>query len=207
MSRYLARYTPSRRFLSVTLFAFAGTLFSAWVGLSWWPSWIPAALFLLTTIGLAIITIRPVIEIHETHIAIGRRVISWNDVRAVDQTSWAMPLIMHLTLVDGQRVLVLYPGDHDGSKSLCRHIQRLSRRAFIQGVPYRQFWGESAASLEREAREREAKELEAKRQQKMQEPAPTRYPVLRSEDEDEVERMFQRLKATGKVDARSSEEK
>ncbi|MEQ1947850.1 MAG: hypothetical protein ABL995_11710 [Bryobacteraceae bacterium] len=202
MSRYLARYTPSRRFLSVTLFALAGTLFSAWVGLSWWPSWIPAGLFLLSTIGLAIITIRPVIEIHDTHIALGRRVIPWNDVRAVDQTSWAMPLIMHLTLVDGQRILVLYPGDHDGSKSLCRHIQRLSRRAFIQGVPYRQFWGEPAAA-EREAKERDAKDHEAK----MHEPAPTRYPVLRREDEEEVERMFQRLKSTGKVDARSSEEK
>lgn len=174
----------------MTLFAFAGTLFSAWVGLTWWPSWIPAGLFLLSTAVLAFITIRPAIEIHDTHLAIGRRLIPWNDIRAVDQTRWAMPLAMNLTLTNGQKILIVYPGDLDGSNSLRRHIQRFSRRALIDGIPYRQYWGEPSPA-----------EKEAKQQQ--QDAAPTRYPVLRPEDEDEVERMFQRLKTTGKVDARS----
>jgi len=190
VSRYLARYTPSRRFLSLTLFAFAGTLFSAWIGLSWWPSWIAAGMFFVSTVGLAIVTIRPVIEIHETHLKIGQRLIPWTEVRAVDQTRWSSPLAIYLTLSGEQRHLILYSGDLDASNSLRRHLQRFSRRAMLDGVPYREFWGEPVVA--------ETKAPDA---------APARYPVLRPEDEEEVERMFQRLKSAGRIDARSSDEK
>jgi len=37
--------------------------------------------------------------------------------------------------------------------------------------------------------------------------APLRYPVLRSEDEEEVERLFQRLKSVGHLESKSSDEK
>lgn len=190
MSRYLARYTPSRRFLSATLFAFGGTLFSAWMDLSWYPSWIAAGLFLISTAALAIVTIRPAIEIHETHLAIGRRLIPWKEIRAVDQTRWNSPLAMYLTLAGGQRILLLYPGDLDASNSLRRHLQRSSRRATLDGVPYRHFWGEPSVP-----------------EAKAQDVSPVRYPVLRPEDEEEVERMFQRLKSVGRIDSRRSEEK
>jgi hypothetical protein len=36
---------------------------------------------------------------------------------------------------------------------------------------------------------------------------PPRYPLLRPEDEDEVEKMFQKLKSVGRIDGRSSDEK
>ncbi len=36
---------------------------------------------------------------------------------------------------------------------------------------------------------------------------PLRYPVLRSEDEEEVERLFQRLKSVGHLESKSSDEK
>jgi hypothetical protein len=54
-----------------------------------------------------------------------------------------------------------------------------SRFFLGDGIPYRQFWGESA----------DGKQI-----------PPPRYPLLRPEDEDEVERMFQRLKSVGRLD-------
>jgi hypothetical protein len=36
---------------------------------------------------------------------------------------------------------------------------------------------------------------------------PLRYPVLSSEDEEEVERLFQRLKSVGHLESKSSDEK
>jgi hypothetical protein len=137
------------------------------------------------------ITIRPAIEIYDTHLAIGRRNVSWAEVRAVDQTRWARPLVMHLTLSGGERIRIVYPGDLDAVNGLRRHLHQFSRRALIDGIPYRQYWGNPPASEQK---------------QKRSDPAPARYPVLRPEDEEEVERMFQRLKTAGKIDARSTDD-
>ena len=95
---------------------------------------------------------------------------------------------MYLTLADGHRFLILYPGDLDSSTSLLRHLRRYSREALLDGIPYRQFWGEAASERKQVA-------------------PPPRYPLLRPEDEDEVEKMFQKLKSVGRIDGRSSDEK
>jgi hypothetical protein len=143
-------------------------------------------LFALSTVAVVLLAIRPVIEIHESRLVIGRRMIAWSDIRGVDQTKWNVPLAVYLTLADDRRVLLVYPGDPDSSASLLRHLRRFSREALLDGVPYRLFWGEPAV---------EPKLL----------PLP-RYPVLRPEDEEEVERMFQRLKSVGRLDPRGSDE-
>ena len=145
MGSPLARFTSSRVYVSLTLFAVGGALFSAWNALRWTPSWIAAALFALSALVLAAVTIRPAIEIYETHLAIGRRMIPWRDIRRVDQTGWNTPLVVILTLHDGQRLHLLYSGDLDSSSSLLRHLRRFSREALLDGVPYREFWGELAA--------------------------------------------------------------
>ena len=41
-----------------------------------------------------------------------------------------------------RRVLLVYPGDIDAGKSLLRHLRRCAKDALIDGIPYRQFWGE-----------------------------------------------------------------
>jgi len=188
----LARYTPSRLYPSLTLFAFCGAMFSAWMGQRWAPCWIAALLFAISAVALALVSLRPVIEIHETHLVIGRMAIPWSDVLRVDQTGWTAPLVVHLTLRGDHQFMLLYPGDPDSSSSLLRHLRRFSRHALLDGIPYRQFWGEPSPAA------REAI------------PAPTdapgRYPLLRSEDEEEVERMFQRLKSVGHLESKSSDE-
>jgi hypothetical protein len=204
VSRPLARYTPSRRYVFLTLFAFCGALFSAWTGLRWTPCWVAAALFALSAAVLAVVTLRPRIEIHQTHLVIGRRAIAWRDVRQVDQTGWSSPLAVYLTLPGRERVLLVYPGDPESCRSLLRHVQRFSREALLDGVPYRVFWGEPPVLSA--GNDSAAKQLAPRDRADEQAAPPLRYPVLRAEDEDEVERLFQRLKSVGHLESKNSED-
>lgn len=147
-------------------------------------SWIAAVLFAIPAVALLLLAFRPAIEIHDSHLRIGRQNIPWNRIRRLDQSGWNVPLLVHLTLDGDRRVSMLYPGDLDSSANLLRHLRRHAREALIDGVPYRQFWGEPASPV---APTRVA---------------PLRYPVLRPEDEAEVERMFQRLKSVGHLEQR-----
>ena len=203
MGSPLARFTSSRVYVSLTLFAVGGALFSAWNALRWGPSWIAAALFAISALALAGVTIRPVIEIYETHLAIGPRMIPWRDVRRVDQTGWNTPLVVILTLHDSQRIHLLYSGDLDSSTSLLRHLRRFSREALLDGVPYREFWGELAAVSRASEPAKNSPPEPADKDASV----PLRYPVLRSEDEEEVERLFQRLKSVGHLESKRSDEK
>jgi hypothetical protein len=202
VDRPLARFTPSRTYVSLTLFAVCGAIFSGWTALRWTPSWIAAALFAISALILAAVTIRPTIEIYEAHLVIGRMRIPWRDVRRIDQTGWITPLAVRLTLRDHQPILLLYPGDLDSSNSLLRHLRRFSREALLDGIPYREFWGELSTTepaTEPAAEPPADKDAEAA--------APARYPMLRTEDEEEVERLFQRLKSVGHLESKNSDEK
>lgn len=185
VSCLVARYVSSRRYFLLGLFAIGGTVFSAWTAFRWAPLWIVAALFGLCAIAVWALALRPAVEIHKTHLAVGKRKIAWSEIRSLDQTGWNAPLALHLRLADKSHLLVLYSGDFDACVSLLRHLRRYSRFALIDGVPYREFWGEP---------------IEQK-----QTPLPY-YPVLRPEDEEEVERMFQRLKSVGRLDPRGTDE-
>jgi hypothetical protein len=132
-------------------------------------AWIAAGLFLATAAGLFVLSGQPMIEIHDTHLQVGRRAILWTDVRRVDQTNWKAPLAIYLTLTGEKRVLLVYPGKPEACEALVRYLRR-------------QFWGEPAPVERRQL------------------PPPPRYPLLRPEDEEEVERMFQRLKTVGHID-------
>jgi hypothetical protein len=155
-----------------------------------WPyAWVAAALGSFSAIAVFALAYRPVIEVFESHLKIGGRAIPWTQIRRVDRSA-SLPLVVYLTLADKSRVMVLYAGIAESNNSLLRHLRRNSREALIDGVPYRQFWGEpSAASSERRQME------------------PPRYPLLLPNDEAEVERLFQRLKAVGHLDPKSTEEK
>ncbi len=194
MGRPLARFTPSRVYISLTLFAVCGAVFSAWNALRWTPSWIAAGLFAISALLMLAVTLRPVVEIHETHLAIGRMQIPWRDIRRIDQTGWNTPLAVKLTLRSQQRIMLLYPGDLDSSSSLLRHLRRFSREALLDGVPYREYWGEHVTT-------------EAAPEQEADATAPARYPLLKPGDEEEVERLFQRLKSVGHLESKNSDEK
>lgn len=183
-------YSPSRHYLTAGLVAVGLAVFSGWVAWNWTPAYIAAVLFLITgsiLIGLALL---PAIEIYEHHLAVGKKVVPWNEILRLDRTSWISPLVVHLTLTGDRRMRILYPGDIDSGKSLLRHLRRCAKDALIDGIPYKQFWGELLPTSA----------------DRRQVPSP-RYPLLRAEDEAEVERLFQRLKTVGHLDPKGSDEK
>jgi hypothetical protein len=186
----MTRYLPARHYLTFGILAMALAGFSGWLGLDWTPAFIPAALFLCSSILLMLMAFRPAIEVHEGYLTMGKRIVPWMDIRRVDRTGWISPLIIRLTLYDDSRLLLVYPGDLDSCNSLLRHIRRFSRDALIDGIPYRQYWGEMLAAGSGR------KQI-----------PPPRYRLLRPEDEAEVERLYQRLKTVGNLDQKNTDEK
>jgi hypothetical protein len=180
----MTRYSPSRSYLSASLIAVALGLFSVWFAVGWPPAVIAVALFFVSATLLLYFALRPPIEIRDKSLLIGRREIFWKSIRRVDRTGWISPLVVHLTLADEQRLVLVHPGDLDSANSLLRHLRRLSTRALIDGIPHRQFWGEEDPPTPAKV--------------KLQSPA---YPVLLPEDEEEVERLYRRLKTVGNLDS------
>lgn len=184
----MTNYPPSRHYLTAGLAAVVLAVFSGWVAMQWSPAWIAAVLFAGSALLLVLLALQPSVEVYEHHLALGKRVIQWNEIRRLDRTSWISPLVVQLTLTGDRRVTLVYPGDIDSGKSLLRHLRRCARNALIDGIPYKQFWGEALPSQEHRVL-----------------PSP-RYRLLSQEDEAEVERLFQRLKTVGHLD-KSSDEK
>ena len=114
--------------------AFALALFSAWCGLQWSLAFLPAFLFIVSAGLLGYLGTRPQIEIGEHCLRIGPVTLPWNEIDRVDTTSWNSPLVLHLTLTDGSRRRLVYPGDVLSADRLLRQIRRLARVAVIDGI-------------------------------------------------------------------------
>lgn len=148
--------------------------------------WLIASILLAATAALTLVlALRPAVEIHGTHLQIGKRVVFWNEIHRLDRISvmdrepWIAPLLLKLTIKE-QEILIFHPGDADSCISLLRHIYRYSRAALLDGVSYNEFWGEQPPVT-----------------------APLALPrprLLLPEDEEEVERLFQKLKVAGRLD-------
>jgi hypothetical protein len=184
----MTRYLPARQYwwIAAGVLVLAGV--SAWFGTTVSLGFVLAGVLVLFAAILFAMAMRPAIEIHEGYVSVGKRIIPWMDIRRLDRTGWISPLIVRLTLFDDSRMVLIYPGDLDSCNSLLRHLRRLSRDALIDGIPYRQYWGELLAPG---AGERNPT-------------PPPRYRLLRPEDELEVERLYQRLKTVGNLDQKNS---
>jgi hypothetical protein len=180
----MTRYLPARHYISLGIVALGLAIFSGWLGIEWTPAFIPAFLFLISSAALLVLAVRPPIDVQEAYLSIGKRMIPWMDIRRLDRTGWLSPLVVRLTLYDDSKITLIYPGDLDSCRSLLRSLRRLCRDALIDGIPYRQYWGEVLTT---------GKKL----------PSP-RYRLLLPEDEAEVERLYQRLKAVGHIDPKNS---
>jgi len=71
---------------------------------------------------------------------------------------------------------------------LLRQLRRASRDALIDGVPYRQYWGEVLTGPDAQGN------------------VAPRFRLLRPEDEAEVNRLYQRLKTVGHLDPKKTDE-
>lgn len=185
----ISRYRVPRHYAWAGLAALALSGFSAWLSLTSPLCWIATVLSLVTAVLVLYLASRPAVEIYESHIKIGRTAIPWKQIRRLDRSA-NTPLMVRLTLADKSKHLVVFPGDPEASSGLLRSLRRYSREALIDGVPYRQFWGEAITASA------------ARRQLPVARP-----PLLLPEDEAEVERMFQKLKSGNLDQAPSSEDK
>jgi hypothetical protein len=184
------RYTPSKQYLWAGLVAAGLAVISTVFATEWTIALVASILFLISAMAVLLLAFRPAIEIQEQRLLVGDRAIAWTDIARVDRTGWISPLIVNLTLVDEEKVLIVFPGDLDASNSLLRHLRRNAREALIDGIPHRQFWGDALPPAEA------PKQLSAPKVQ-----------LLRSEDEAEVERLYQLLKTVGHLDTRQQDEK
>jgi hypothetical protein len=160
---------------------------AAWVALGSLPVLIVSVPLGAAGLVLCCLGLRPPIELCADHLRIGRRAIRWADVRHVDRLYSRFPLLVRLRLNTGRQVFVVFCGNRDSANSLLRNIRRMARAAFIEGRPYREFWGEALPVV------RERRRL-----------APERCRLLLPEDEAEVERLYQQLKTAGRIDSKSS---
>ena len=87
----IMRVVPSRQYLSAGLVALALATVSGWCAFEWVPAAIPAFLLLLSSALLMFLALRPPIEIHEKHLAIGNRMVLWAEIRRVDRSGWVSP--------------------------------------------------------------------------------------------------------------------
>ena len=165
----------------------------AWFDPAWIsPAALAAVLFAIPAVVLLAMAFRPAVEIHDRFLKVGDNQIPWPYVRRVDQTGWNIPLAVYVTIqseaAGGRRFLLLHAGDTNSCSRLLRYLRRYAREALLDGIPYRDFWGEASAPPPKQL-------------------AAPRYQLLLPEEEEEVERMFQRLKTVGHLDQRGSDEK
>jgi hypothetical protein len=183
----MTRYVPARHYL---WYGIAALVLAGAAGCFAWffapIAYAASGLFVLTSALLFVMAFRPAIEVHEGYLSIGSRIIPWMDIRRLDRTGWISPLIVRITLYDDTRFVLVYAGDLGDCNNLLRHLRRLSRDALLDGIPYRQYWGEV---------------LTPEEDKKSNTP---RYRILRPEDEAEVERLYQRLKTVGNLDQKNS---
>ena len=185
----MTRYVPARHYISFGVAALALAGASAWLGMTLTRGlFVPAVLFFLTSVLLMTLAFRPAIRVYDAHIEIGKRVVAWQDIQRVDRTGWISPLVVRLTLFDDESLTIIYPGEVDCCKHVLRTIRQMATSAMIDGIPYRQYWGEMLGMSE-------SRQL-----------APPRQRVLRPEDEEEVERLYFLLKTVGHIDPRNSGE-
>jgi hypothetical protein len=177
----MVRFSPSRVYPIAAVAGSVFTGFCVWRALQWWPAWIPALLLLAGVVGALWVALRPSLEVNGSHLVIGRQTIPWDAIRRVDQTNWITPMVVELTLREGPRLRVIYPGREEQCKLLLRLIQQRATQSLINGVPHHRIFGEAP-------------------QPKPQRMAPPRPRFLSDQDEADVERMLHILKTAGRLD-------
>jgi hypothetical protein len=189
-------FLPSRQYPRVGWAALAGSLICVLCGFGAPLAFIPALLCAATAGAIFWLAARPPIKLGETQFNIGERSIAWREVREVNRSrfnhsGFVSPLILHLKLTNGRYKFLIYPGEPDRVERLLKALRKNSHLATFDGVPYRDYWlwADPLADDERPA---------------LPPAAPPPVHLFSHEDEEEIERLYQKLKAVGRLDSRSS---
>jgi hypothetical protein len=190
-------FLPSRQYARVGWAALAGSLVCVLCGFGAPLAFIPALLCASTAAAIFWLAARPPIRLGEAQFNVGERSIAWREVREVNRSrfnsaGFVSPLILHLKLTNARYKIMVYPGEPERAERLLKVLRKNSHFASFDGVPYREFW------MWAEPVEEERPAL-----------PPAAVPpvhLFSREDEEEIERLYQKLKAVGRLDSRSTKD-
>ncbi|HEY7211357.1 MAG TPA: hypothetical protein VH477_13860 [Bryobacteraceae bacterium] len=179
-------FVPSRLYSRVGWAALAGTVISVLCGFRAPLAFIPGLLCGLTALVVFWLAARPLIRIGETQFNVGERAVAWREVRELNSSRFLSPLVLKVKLTNSRRILLVYPGEPERIEQLLFQLRKNSHLATFDGVAHRDYW----TWLNMNGTKTENPVLEQ----------PVR--MLSAEEEDEIERLYQKLKAVGRLDSR-----
>ena len=180
-------FVPSRLYARVAWAALAGVLVSVLCAFRAPLALIPALLCGLTAALLFWFAKRPPILVGENQFHIGDRCVAWREIKEVNTSRFVSPLILKIKLTNARYARLVYPGEPERIEQLLFQLRKNSHLATFDGVAYRDYW----TWLTLNSADAENQVLEQ----------PTA--MLSREEEDEVERLYQKLKTVGRLDSRS----
>ena len=182
-------FVPARLYARIGWAALGGSLISIFCGYRAPLAFLPAFLCAATALGLFWLASQPAIRVTENQFNIGDRTIAWREVTEVNSSRFVSPLVLHLRLTNNRKKLLVYPGEPEQIAQLVTLLHKHAHGASFDGIAYKDYW----TSLN----------VAAGRNDKANSDQPVR--MLSPEDEEEVERLYQKLKAVGRLDSRSSD--
>ncbi len=184
-------FQPSRLYVRAGWVALAGSLVCILCGFRAPLAFIPGSLCAATGAALFWLGARPTIYVGETQLNIGSRAIAWQELRQINSSRFISPLVLSLRLTNSRKKLLIFPGEPERIDRLLRQLKKRSYLASFDGVAYRDYctWTSmTALHGDNGAGDQPAK-------------------MLSKEDEDEIVRMYQKLKTVGRLDSRKTESK
>lgn len=182
-------FQPSRLYARVGWAALAGSAICVLCGFRAPLAFIPGFLCAITSAVLFWVAARPAVRVGETQFNIGERAIAWREVREINSTRFVSPLLLRIKLTNSRRKTLIYPGDPERIARLMFQLRKNSQLATFDGVAYRDYW--TWTSLAGMGRDNPTLDQ------------PVR--MLSPDEEDEIERMYQKLKTVGRLDSRSTD--
>jgi hypothetical protein len=179
-------FVPSPLYSRVGWAALAGTAISVLCGFRAPLAFIPGFLCGLTALVVFWLAARPTIRIGEMQFNVGDRAVAWREVREINSSRFLSPLILKIKLTNSRKLLLIYPGEPERIEQLLFHLRKHSHMATFDGVAHRDYW----TWLNMNGSKTENPVLEQ----------PVR--MLSAEEEDEIERLYQKLKTVGRLDSR-----
>jgi hypothetical protein len=184
-------YLPSRLYARIGWAALAGSAICALCGFRAPLAFIPGFLCAATGAALFWLSRRPPIRLGETQFNIGERAIAWREVREINNSRFVSPLFLNIKLTNSRHKYLIYPGEPQRIEKLLWQLRKNSFMATFDGVSHRDYWAWAAVAKSHG------------------QTTPPEQPVrmLSADEEDEIERMYQKLKTVGRLDSRSTDSK
>ncbi len=141
---------------------------------------------------------RPLIRVGETQFNIGERAIAWREVKEMNRVRIISPLILRIRLTNSRRKTLIYAGELSRVEQLVHLLRKNSHLATFDGVAYRDYW--TWSSMAGMHGQKSAAQVPSGHKSTPLLEQPVR--MLTREEEDEIERMYQKLKTVGSLDSR-----